>query len=73
MPLELSPELAIALQMPFPAHRIFARGVPLGIKQEPQPSARRACTGSGIVLGEAPLQIRSPADVGAIPPFGGTT
>jgi hypothetical protein len=61
-----SPEVSVPLQVPLPAHRLFARFVALGVQQEPHAAARRSRARSCIVAREASIEIVSPADVGPI-------
>lgn len=58
-------ELAVALQVPFAAHRRTLAVETLRIEQSPVPAARAACTGALIVGVHTAFQIGCPSDIGA--------
>src|SRR5579883_3341934 len=62
---QLGAELAIVLEVPFPAHGFRAAWRSFGIKQDPMTTARRARSGAAIVLRQAPLKIGGPPDIGS--------
>src|SRR5277367_4554253 len=66
-------EPPIPLQMPFAAHRLFPRVVPLRIQQEPHAPARRPRARPRIMPGDPPLEIVGPADVRPISVDAATT
>src|SRR5688572_21942162 len=66
---ELPAEAAVALQVPFAAHGLAARGVQLHIEQRPDPPARRARAGAAVVLQQPTIDVAGPADIGAIAAF----
>src|SRR6185437_1660655 len=52
--------------MPLAAHGVALARATFRIKQHPAAAACRACTLAGIVLGQSPLDIVSPADIGQV-------
>src|ERR1700731_1448855 len=59
-------EPSIPLQMPFAAHRLFARVVPLHIQQKPNPPSSRSRSRSRVMPRDASLEIVGPSDVRSI-------
>src|SRR5258706_3298399 len=64
---QLSAKRTVALQMPLAAHGLPARRIRFGVKQRPNPAARRAGARARIVPGNASIEIERPPDIGAMP------
>src|SRR5258706_9887358 len=63
---QLSAKRTVALQMPLAAHGLAARRIRFGVKQCPNPAARRAGAGARIMPGNASVEIERPPDIGAM-------
>src|SRR4029077_9040106 len=57
---------AVALEVPLAAHGVALARAAFRIKQHPTAATCRACTLAGIVLGQSPLDIVSPADISQV-------
>jgi hypothetical protein len=66
-------EWTVAFQMPFAAHRLWSRRVPLGVQQHPQAPARRARSRPGIVTSQALIKVVGPSDVSSMAAFARTS
>src|SRR5260221_11147274 len=59
-------KLSVTLDIPLAAHGFAAGFAAFGIKQNPFPPARRSGAHARIMLLEASLQLRCPADIGSV-------
>jgi hypothetical protein len=65
-------KMAVALEVPFSAHRRTARAELFGVKKVPLPPTSRMGAGTGIMLGKATLQVGGPTDIGPMATFSRT-
>jgi hypothetical protein len=62
---QLGAKLSVTLDIPLAAHGFAAAFAPFGIEQNPFPPARRLGADPRIVLPQASLEVRRPADIGS--------